>query len=281
MTGQDTLDYARIAQAIGYIRDNFKRQPRLEEVAAQVALSPAHFQRMFTDWAGISPKKFLQYTSIDHAKKILAQTRTTLLDAAVRTGLSGTGRLHDLFVGIEGMTPGEYKNGGENLSISYSFAPTPFGEVIVASTGKGICALEFVENRASALASLQRRFANAKFSFGTDSAQCSALRIFSQDWSCPEKIRLYLKGTEFQLKVWQALLRIPSGGLSSYGDIAAAIGRQGAGRAVGGAIGDNPVAYIIPCHRVILSSGHTGNYHWGELRKAAIIGWEAAQNDKR
>ena len=222
MNEQKTLDYARIAQAIGYIRENFKRQPGLDEIAGEVALSTAHFQRMFTEWAGISPKKFLQYTSIEYAKRILNETHASLFDAAQETGLSGTGRLYDLFVNIEGMTPGEYKNGGESLSINYSFAKSPFGEIFIASTDKGICCMEFADEHDAAFNSLWKKFPNAKFTSIVDEVQQNALFIFTQDWSKLKEIKLHLKGTDFQLKVWETLLKIPVGGLTTYGDIAAA-----------------------------------------------------------
>lgn len=276
MNEQKTLDYARIAQAIQYIRDNFKSQPGLDEIAHEVALSSAHFQRMFTDWAGISPKTFLQYTSIEYAKKILDETHMSLFDTAHEMGLSGTGRLYDLFVNIEGMTPGEYKNGGENLTINYSFAESPFGELFIASTSKGICCMEFADDREMAYGSLLKKFPNARYTQLTDEIQQNALFIFTRDWSRLKEIKLHLKGTDFQLKVWNALLRIPQGGLTTYGDIATEINNPKACRAVGTAIGENPVAFLIPCHRVIRSSGELGNYHWGEIRKTAIIGWEAA-----
>mgnify|MGYP000139364916 CR=1 FL=1 len=278
MNEQETLDYARIAQAIGYIRENFKRQPGLDEIAREVALSTAHFQRMFTEWAGVSPKKFLQYTSIEYAKKILDETHASLFDTAQETGLSGTGRLYDLFVNIEGMTPGEYKNGGENLSINYSFAKSPFGELFIASTNKGICCLEFADDHDAAFHSLLKKFPNATFTPAVDEMQQNALSIFTQDWRKLKDIKLHLKGTDFQLKVWETLLKIPVAGLTTYGDIAAGINNPKACRAVGTAVGENPVAFLIPCHRVIRSSGELGNYHWGEIRKTAIIGWEAAKN---
>lgn len=278
MNEQETLDYARIAQAIGYIRENLRKQPGLDEIAREVALSTAHFQRMFTEWAGVSPKKFLQYISIEYAKKILDEAHLPLSDAAQETGLSGTGRLYDLFVHIEGMTPGEYKNGGENLSVNYNFAPSPFGEIFIASTGKGICAMEFADNRRIAFDSLLKNFPNAKFTRLADEIQQNALFIFTQDWSRLKEIKLHLKGTDFQLKVWEALLQIPMGKLTTYGDIAAEIDHPGACRVVGTAIGKNPVAFLIPCHRVIRSSGEPGNYHWGKIRKTAIIGWEAAKS---
>jgi AraC family transcriptional regulator of adaptative response/methylated-DNA-[protein]-cysteine methyltransferase len=274
---EDVTNYDRVATAIDYIRTHFKEQPDLNKVAEKVHLSPFHFQRLFTDWAGVSPKKFLQYLSIEHAKSMLQEKGATLFDTAFETGLSGTGRLHDLFIGIEGMTPGEFKNGGEALSINYSFAESPFGEIIVASTPKGICQLAFTTDREQALAGLKAQFPNARYRQTVDLIQQNALYIFSQDWSSLSNVRLHLKGTPFQLKVWEALLNIPMGRLSTYGSISHAIGNPGASRAVGSAIGNNPVAFLIPCHRVIRSSGETGDYHWGGTRKSAIIGWEAAK----
>ncbi|MDR1504421.1 MAG: methylated-DNA--[protein]-cysteine S-methyltransferase [Prevotella sp.] len=274
MNQQNNIDFDRIKDAIGYITNNYKFQPGLDDVAAHVALSPYHLQRMFTEWAGISPKKFLQYISLENAKKILKESRATLFDAAFEVGLSGTGRLHDLFVKIEGMTPGEYKNGGENLTINYSFAETPFGEILIASTAKGICYMAFSDNGTIALEELQRIFPNAGYKQLTDNNQQNALYIFRQDWQRPEQIKLHVKGTDFQLKVWESLLKIPMGKLLTYSDIARQTGNPKASRAVGSAVGDNPIAYLIPCHRVILSSGAFGQYHWDSSRKAAIIGWE-------
>jgi AraC family transcriptional regulator of adaptative response/methylated-DNA-[protein]-cysteine methyltransferase len=199
-----------------------------------------------------------------------------LFDAAFETGLSGTGRLHDLFVNIEGMTPGEYKNGGESLTIHYNFATTPFGTVLVASTAKGICYLALTEGEEEGFQTLQQQFPAAVFTQTTDPLQQNALHLFSQDWTNLQQIKLHLRGTDFQLKVWQALLQIPMGRLSTYGSIAQQIESPSAARAVGSAIGSNPVAFLIPCHRVIQSSGTFGNYMWGATRKAAIIGWEAA-----
>jgi AraC family transcriptional regulator, regulatory protein of adaptative response / methylated-DNA-[protein]-cysteine methyltransferase len=273
-------DYERIAAAIDFIRTNFKKQPDLESIAEHVHLSPFHFQRLFTAWAGVSPKKFLQYTSVEYAKQLLSDTQKTLFDTALDTGLSGTGRLHDLFVTLEGMTPGEYKNGGASLELSYQFAATPFGKIIIASTPKGICHLAFIESEDQGLSGLNARFPNASFVFNENSLHTSALRIFNSDWQHPETIRLHLKGTPFQLKVWSALLCIPAGKLSSYGKLADSIGNPRASRAVGTAIGDNPVAFIIPCHRVLQSSGQIGGYHWGTTRKSAIIGWEAAFSER-
>lgn len=278
MKRQQELNYERIAAAIRFIKENRQEQPRLETIAGHVNMSPAHFQRMFQEWAGISPKSFLQYLNVEYAKRILKQTHASLFDTACEVGLSGTGRLHDLFVNIEGMTPGEYKNGGQALRINYSFAETPFGRVMVASTDKGICHLAFVdEGEEEALGSLKQLFPNAAYTQCLDRKQEDALSVFNRDWSKPDEIKLHLKGTSFQLKVWETLLKIPAGGLTTYADLATKSGYEGACRAVGTAIGRNPVAFLIPCHRVIKSTGDIGNYHWGEVRKNVIIGWEAAK----
>jgi AraC family transcriptional regulator of adaptative response/methylated-DNA-[protein]-cysteine methyltransferase len=277
MKEQEQTNFSRIEEAIGYITSNFKTQPGLDEVAEKIHLSPYHFQRLFTDWAGVSPKKFLQYISVQHAKNILKDQKATLFDAAFETGLSGTGRLHDLFVNIEGMTPGEFKNGGESLSINYSFAESPFGNILVASTAKGICHMAFADNEKEAFAALQNNFPNAQYKQVVDLIQQNALYIFTHDWKNLDQIKLHLKGTAFQLKVWETLLKIPMGQLSTYGQIAGKIQSPKASRAVGTAIGDNPVAFLIPCHRVIQSTGSFGQYHWGSNRKTAMIGWEAAK----
>jgi AraC family transcriptional regulator of adaptative response/methylated-DNA-[protein]-cysteine methyltransferase len=281
METQQEVDYKRIAEAIEFLRLNYKRQPTLEEAAEHVNLSPFHFQRMFTDWAGVSPKQFLQYLSIEHAKSILKDKQASLFDTAFKTGLSGTGRLHDLFIKIEGMTPGEYKNGGEQLHINYSFAESPFGTILVASTTKGICYMAFADgNNDEAIAELKSKFPNARYTQFLDAIQQNALFIFSQDWSKLSDIKLHLKGTPFQLKVWETLLKVPVGGLTTYGSLAGDLQNPNASRAVGSAVGDNPVAFLIPCHRVIRSTGETGQYHWGSQRKGAMLGWEAAQTAK-
>lgn len=280
MSTQKEINYNRIAQAIDYIKKNFKEQPSLDEVAANLHVSPFHFQRIFSEWAGTSPKKFLQYVSIEHAKKLLAENDATLFDAAYETGLSGTSRLHDLFINIEGMTPAEYKNGGRNLTINYSFAESPFGNMIVASTQKGICYMAFNEDEKNALTDLKSKFPNALFHQKLDLIQQNALFIFQHDWNKLNQIKLHLKGTEFQLKVWETLLKVPMGQLATYGAIAQKIRKPNASRAVGTAIGSNPVAFLIPCHRVIQSSGNFGGYMWGNTRKTAIIGWEGAHAEK-
>jgi len=277
MEEQQKIDFERIASAIDYIKINFKSQPTLEQVAAHVFLSPHHFQRMFTRWAGTSPKKFLQYISVEYAKSLLSENKKTLFDTSIESGLSGSSRLHDLFISIEGMTPGEYKNGGENLNINYDFFQSHFGKIIVASTNKGICHLAFTDDEQIAVQALIKRFPNALFQKKADNLQKKAAGIFSADWNNLPLIKLHLKGSEFQLKVWEALLKIPVGKLTTYGKIAGDIKMPKASRAVGTAVGANPVAWLIPCHRVIQSSGIFGGYHWGTARKAAIIGWEAAK----
>ncbi len=269
-------DFERIEKAILYLKENFKDQPDLDKVAGEVYLSPFHFQRLFKEWAGVSPKKFLQFLSIEYAKGLLKQN-LSLSDTSFETGLSGTSRLHDLFINIEGMTPGEFKNGGEELNINYSFAESPFGDIIIASTHKGICHLAFVNDENEGIKSLQHIFPNAGIAQKTDLVQQDALHFFTGDWSDLKKVKLHLKGTPFQLKVWQTLLQIPFGNLSTYTTIAGRIQNPKASRAVGTAIGNNPVAFLIPCHRVIKNTGIIGDYHWGSVRKTAILGWEAAR----
>ena len=274
MTEQQNINYNRIAEAIEFLKTNFKEQPNLDEVAKKVHLSPFHFQRLFSEWAGTSPKKFLQYTTVEYAKTLLKENQATLFETAYETGLSGIGRLHDLFINIEGMTPADYKNGGKNLTINYSFAESPFGDILVASTEKGICYMAFYEDEIIAFQTIRNHFPNAHFIQMTDLIQQNALRIFTNDWTKLNQIKLHLKGTDLQLKVWQTLLKIPMGQLTTYGAIANRLENPNASRAVGTAIGSNPVAFLIPCHRVIQSTGMFGGYMWGNTRKTAIIGWE-------
>ncbi len=274
-------DYQRIEQAIRFIRENFQDQPDLDEIARQIHLSPFHFQRIFKEWAGVSPKKFLQFISIEYAKQLLKEQKS-LATVSFETGLSGTSRLHDLFIQIEGMTPGEYQQGGKNLHIYYSVAETLFGNILIASTKKGICHLSFIDEISGLPeADIKVRFPAATLEQKTDLQQQQALKLFHDDWTDLEKIKLHLKGTPFQIKVWTALLRIPAGSLRSYLNIAGEIGDPRASRAVGTAIGNNPIAFLIPCHRVITSSGNLGGYHWGVDRKTALIGWEAAKESVR
>lgn len=281
------IQYQKIAKAIEYLDQNFKQQPSLDQVAQQLHMSTFHFQRLFKDWVGISPKKYLQFLSVNYAKGQLEAEKMSLLNVAAETGLSGTGRLHDLFVNIEGMTPGEYKKGGENLTINYSFSETPFGDVIVAATAKGVCYLAFIENTEQRVKELKQQFLKATYQQKTDKIQQDSLFLFHTDSSKLDEsnldklkfnqLKIHLKGTDFQLKVWQALLSIPQGGLVTYGEVARRIHEPTASRAVGTAIGSNPIAYLIPCHRIIQSSGNTGGYRWNPIRKKAIVGWETAK----
>ncbi|MEQ8516081.1 MAG: methylated-DNA--[protein]-cysteine S-methyltransferase [Chromatocurvus sp.] len=272
-----STQYQRIARAIDYLQQHHREQPSLARIADAAQLSPPHFQRVFTAWAGVSPKKFLQYLTLEHAKSLLGED-ATVEEAAYSAGLSGSGRLHDLFVSIDGMTPGEFRRGGAALSISMATHDTRFGRVLIASTGRGICAISFVDDggECEAMQSLQRRFPHAVFRADDDANQRAALTWFGTAGQ-PEAVRLHLNGTPFQLKVWESLLRVPAGRLASYAQIADAAGQPGAARAVGSAIGSNPVALLIPCHRVIRASGALGGYRWSLPRKAALIGWESAQ----
>ncbi|QQR54669.1 methylated-DNA--[protein]-cysteine S-methyltransferase [Candidatus Peregrinibacteria bacterium] len=274
MSMQKTSDFNRIARAIDFLQKNFKNQPSLEKIAAHVGLSSFHFQKSFTEWAGVSPKKFIQFLSLDHAKKRLAAQDGTL-ETALKTGLSGTGRLHDLFLHIEAMTPGEYKNGGENLVLSYHFFETLFGQALVASTSKGLNYLAFGEDKKAVLKEFKSHTPKATFIEKETHFQRAALTFFEKI-KTPQKLTLHLKGSPCQLKVWEALLKIPEGQISTYGKVAAQIQNPKACRAVGSAVGNNPVSFLIPCHRVIQAGGQFGHYHWGPLRKAAMLGWEAA-----
>lgn len=278
-TKQQNIDFERIAMAIEYMYEHYSRQPSLEEIAEHVHLSEFHFLRMFKAWAGVTPKKFIQYLSVENAKKLLKNNQLSLFDTANETGLSGTGRLHDLFVKIEGMTPGEYKNGGEKLDINYTWSENYFGKILVASTSKGICYLAYGDEIEKPLKELKELFPNAKLFEKTDEFQQSVLHFFSKNWENVDEIKLHLKGTQFQLKVWETLLKIPEGKLTTYGEIAETINNPKANRAVGTAVGSNPVSYIIPCHRVIRATGVLGEYHWGRERKKAMIGWEAKKYD--
>lgn len=269
-------DYKRVARAIQYINEHSTEQPDLEEIARAVHLSPYHFHRLFKEWAGVTPKNFLQYISLNHAKKLLAENRT-IEDATFHTGLSSTSRLHDLFVNIEGMTPGEFKHGGQQLEIKYCFTESPFGYLMIGSTGKGICNLSFVSSEKEGREALQKTWYNANLIENKDEHIINVEKIFNVDWKDLDRIKLHIRGTDFQLKVWEALLNIPAGELATYSDIATRIGKPKASRAVGTALANNPVAYLIPCHRVIKKIGGFGEYRWGSIRKTAIIGWEAAK----
>ncbi|NLZ94980.1 MAG: methylated-DNA--[protein]-cysteine S-methyltransferase [Bacteroidales bacterium] len=271
----ENIDFKRIEQAINYIRTHFKEQPSLDDIASTVNLSPHHFHRIFTQWAGVSPKKFLQYTTIEYAKAQLKEQKT-LFDVSMDSGLSGTSRLHDLFVTVEAMTPGEYKNQGKDLTIYYSYPETIFGSACVASTNKGVCYLAFGD-AATAYKELVEMFPRANFIHKEQEVHKEAITFLQDPTNALNPLQLHIKGTAFQLKVWDALLNIPLGKLTTYGNISNHLNNPNANRAVGTAVGSNPVSFIIPCHRVIRSSGELGGYHWGLDLKVAMIGWEAAK----
>ena len=267
--------YRLIEQAIQYIEANARNQPERAEIASAVGLSEYHFQRMFTRWAGISPKRFMQFLTKEHAKEILDHSEN-LLDATHQTGLSSLGRLHDLFVNTEAVTPGEYKSRGAGVDIRYGIHPTPFGKCLIATTERGICHLGFVDgSEGRAIDNLVEHWKNASMSEDYASTAPLVNRIFLEGESALP-LRLHLRGTNFQIKVWEALLSIPPGALTTYEQIAAQIGSPRAMRAVGSAVGDNPIAYLIPCHRVIRKSGEFGNYLYGSARKKAILARELA-----
>ena len=277
-------DYSRVEQALRFIRENAEQQPSLTEIANHISMSEFHFQRLFTRWAGVSPKKFLQYLTIEHAKTALRDSRS-LFDTALDAGLSGSSRLHDLFVSFEAMTPGEYKNKGKGLDIAYGFFPSPFGEYLLAVTGKGICGLIFIENesRAPAVETLKKRWPRSKVYESMEATKPYAEDIEADllnHRSDRDRPTYFLKGTAFQIKVWQALLRIPFGTLVTYNNIAVMIGMPTSVRAVANAISRNAIAFLIPCHRVITSTGLLGGYRWGLDRKTALIGWEASLREE-
>ncbi len=277
-------DYARMGQALDVLAAAFPNQPSLAELSAHVGLSEHYFQRMFIRWVGVSPKKFLQHLTLTEAKRRLRES-ASVLDAAYDVGLSGPGRLHDLFVTFEAMTPGEYKARGDGLTIRYGYHDTPFGECLLMATERGICGLGFTtqEERDAALARLSRGWERAGLVRDDDATADYIPRIFADPLQPAPRdappIRLLLRGSRFQLKVWQALLEVPQGGLTTYQDIARRIGLPEASRAVGNANGANPISWLIPCHRVIRKSGELGGYGWGLGRKMAMIGWEAARAD--
>jgi AraC family transcriptional regulator of adaptative response/methylated-DNA-[protein]-cysteine methyltransferase len=279
MASYDQLaeDYRRVEQAIRFLEENAWRQPGLKEIAESVNLSEYHFQRLFTRWVGISPKRFLQYLTKEGAKLLLERCES-LLDVSYEVGLSGPGRLHDLFVATEAVTPGEYKSQGEGLEIQYGVHATPFGESLLAVTERGICHLGFIRNgdRRGALERLRRSWSKARLVEAPAATRPYIAQIFGLDRSRPAPLPIYLRGTNFQIKVWEALLRIPAGAAITYAGIAEAIGMPKAARAVGNAVGANPIPVLIPCHRVIRKAGDFGDYHYGSARKKALLGWELA-----
>lgn len=273
-------DYQRIRDAILFLEANADRQPDLEELAEHLGLSSSHCQRVFTRWAGVSPKRFLQFLTVEHAKRLLRRSMS-VLDASYEVGLSGPGRLHDLFVATEAVTPGEYKQFGDGLDVRWGIHPSPFGDCLVAETDRGICHLSFGDGGLAANRErLEHDWQRSTLVRDDEATHETARRIFAPARRA-EPRRLMLKGTNFQIKVWRALLEIPQGALVTYGDVARALGRPTATRAVASAIGANPVSYLVPCHRVLRSTGALGGYAWGTERKRALIAWEAAHADRR
>jgi len=279
---QLSRDYQTVEKAITYLEDHVEEQPNLKDVAESVHLSEYHFQRLFSRWVGISPKRFLQYLTKERAKEMLGGS-VSVLEAAYAAGLSSPGRLHDLFVNCEAVTPGDYKSQGEDLEIAYGFHASPFGECLLALTGRGICDLIFVSegNREEALKALKKRWARAALHEDPQRTGPVVAQVFDRLTGGEAKpLSLHLRGTNFQIKVWEALLNIPSGTVVSYEDIAVSIGMPSAARAVSNAVARNPIPVIIPCHRVIRKAGAYGGYRWGTARKKALLGWEAAYSRK-
>jgi AraC family transcriptional regulator of adaptative response/methylated-DNA-[protein]-cysteine methyltransferase len=277
---QASLDYERVAKAISYLQANYLEQPALETMARAVRMSEFHFQRVFSRWAGISPKRFLQFLTVEHAKRQLAEAKP-VLDATFDSGLSSPGRLHDLFVSVEALTPGEFKTRGQGIQIAYGFHPTPFGQCLIGATERGVCWLSFHDNRSkrTALRDLHSRWSGAQLNEQATATRSVVNQIFSNLKKAEQSpLSLLLMGTNFQLKVWNALLRIPRGDVTTYENIGGLIGARNSARAIGSAVGDNRIAYLIPCHRVIRKSGLLGGYHWGEPRKRAMLAWEAAKS---
>lgn len=266
--------YRTIARALAQIDAPGGRALSLDDLSARLKMSPAHFQRTFSSWVGVSPKRYQQYLTLDHARDMLAR-RFTLLDTALEAGLSGTGRLHDLFLTWESMSPGDYARGGAGLDIRYGWFPSPFGEVLAMGTERGLCGLAFAEDcgRSAALADMCGRWPNARFTEDPGPLAAWVRAAFAQSGEA----RLFLIGAPFQIKVWEALLRIPSGQVTTYGEIARAIGHPAAVRATGTAVGRNPVSFLIPCHRALRKSGALGGYHWGLPVKRALLAWEDAR----
>ena len=278
----DTRDYERIASAIEFLVAHHTEQPSLNEIAAEAGLSAYHFQRLFTRWAGISPKRFLQFLTLEHAKRSLEES-ASVLDASLDAGLSGPGRLHDLFVTYEAMTPGEYKQGAAGLTIRYGVVPSPFGPCFIGSTDLGICALGFLNERepSGAEAFFRQRWPKARLVHDAAAVAPAVTSTFALEdrTGAPPSMRLHLMGTPFQLKVWEALLRIPPGSVVSYDDLAVRLSTPRGARAIGGAVGANPVSYLIPCHRVIRKAGVITGYAWGPERKRALLALEGARRD--
>ncbi|HYY84162.1 MAG TPA: bifunctional helix-turn-helix domain-containing protein/methylated-DNA--[protein]-cysteine S-methyltransferase [Beijerinckiaceae bacterium] len=269
-------DYERIRRIVAFISERWREQPSLEDIAAHVGLSTTHVHHLFRRWCGLSPKAFLQAITLDNAKALLADS-ASVLDTTYELGLSGPARLHDLFVTHEAMTPGDYKAGGAGLTLRVGYHPSPFGEAILVATERGLAGLGFVDggDRAAALADMQRRWPKAAYVEDEAATAPLARRIFDPlSWRPEQPLRVVLIGTDFEVRVWQTLLRVPLGRATTYSDIASRIGKPSASRAVGAAVGKNPISFVVPCHRVLGRSGALTGYHWGLTRKQAMLGWE-------
>lgn len=275
--GGPAADYERVRRIIAYISERWRDQPSLEDIAAQVGLSTTHVHHLFRRWCGLTPKAFLQAITLDNAKALLASS-ASVLDTTYELGLSGPGRLHDLFIVHEAMTPGDFKAGGAGLVMRFGFHPSPFGEAILIATDRGLAGLGFVDDgdRPAALHDMRRRWPKAQYVADQAATAPLARRIFDQAcWRADQPLRVVMIGTDFEVRVWQTLLKIPFGRATTYSDIATRIGRPAASRAVGAAVGKNPISFVVPCHRVLGRSGALTGYHWGLTRKQAILGWEA------
>lgn len=272
-------DYALVQSVLATLTENWREQPSLEALAAPVGLNPEQLQRLFTRWAGLTPKAFLQALTLDHARAMLNDS-ASILETSLEVGLSGPSRLHDLFVTHEGMSPGAYKTRGAGITISYGFHPSPFGLALVMVTTHGLCGLGFCDagGEAAALADMTRRWPNALYVQDSAKTAIYAAQIFAPEkWRDGQPLRVTFIGSDFEIRVWESLLKIPMGRAVSYGDIACSIDKPKAARAVGAAVGRNPISFVVPCHRVIGKSGNLTGYHWGLTRKRAILGWEAGQ----
>jgi len=274
---QDTDDYSTVRKVISFLSENWRDQPSLEEIAAEAGMEPTRLHKLFTRWAGLSPKAFLQAITLDHARGLLEQS-ATVLDTTYEVGLSGPGRLHDLFVTHEAVTPGDVRSRGEGLTIRYGFHPSPFGTALVMATERGLAGLGFADpgEERAALADMCSRWPRAAYEENSAATAPLAARIFDpQKWQPETPLRVVMIGSDFEIRVWESLLRIPLGQATSYSDIARHLDKPKAARAVGAAVGRNPISFVVPCHRVIGRSGGLTGYHWGLTRKRAILGWEA------
>jgi AraC family transcriptional regulator of adaptative response/methylated-DNA-[protein]-cysteine methyltransferase len=272
-------DYEIVQRAIAYVTEHFRDQPEVETIARAAGIDARTLTELFRRWCGLSPKVFLQSVTLDYARRVLRES-PNILEASYEVGFSGPGRLHDLFVVHEAMSPGEWKTGGEGLTVYYGFHPSPFGFALVMTTERGLCGLAFTDRggEQAALDDMRGRWPNARYAEDSARTAVHAQRIFDAKlWKPDTPLRVVLIGTDFEIRVWETLLSIPMGGATTYSDIAKKLGKPSASRAVGAAVGKNPVSFVVPCHRVLGKSGKLTGYHWGLTRKRAMLGWEAAQ----